>query len=168
VGRGSLSKLLNLLFNLSSLTNSVAEVVELGTSNLTETNDLYLSYMGRVEGEGLLNAAAISYSAHCEGLRDTAAVTCDNCALKDLDSFSCALTDEVVDLDCVAHVELRNIFSQLLACKSFKFCHFDFSFFFWFRGVRTEPHWTARADFAAYEWNYNTILLGMQYFFYYF
>ena len=112
------------LLNLSSLTNSVAEVVELGTSYLTVTNDLYLSYMGRVEGECLLNAATVSNSTNSKCFRDAAAVTSDYCAFEDLDSFSCTLTDKIVDLDCIAHVELRSVCSQLLACKSLKFCHF--------------------------------------------
>lgn len=110
--------------NLGFLTDSVAEIVELGASNLTASDHVNLNDVRRVNGEGLLNTATVSYAANRECFGDTAAVTCDNSALKHLDSLSCAFLDLVVDSYRITDVKLGYGFLKLLTCKSVDLVHF--------------------------------------------
>ena len=86
----------DLFLNFCTLTDSVSEIVELSTSDLTASYNVDFCNVGRVEREGLFYAAAVCNSAYRKGLRDTAAVLADNRALKKLDSFTSTLFDEVV------------------------------------------------------------------------
>ena len=124
--------------NLGCLTNSVTEVVQLSTANLTQTDNVYLSYVRRVEGEGLFNAAAVCNTANGEGFGDTAAMLSDYGAFEKLDSFTVTFFDKVVNADGVTHVEGRNGFLQLLRCKSLEFGHFNRLHFKYFSDIRTE------------------------------
>ena len=128
--KGSISTSLILLgfdsdkfLNLGALTNSITEIEELGTSNLTASDNLYLLNSGRVDGEGLLNAATVSNVANGEGLGDAATVLADNGTLKNLNSLSGTLFDLVVNLYGVTNVELGNLSLKLLARKSSEFIH---------------------------------------------
>lgn len=118
------SKLKDLFLNLGCLTNLIADVVKLSTSNLTAADDIDLNYIGRMYGEGLFNAYAIGNTSNCEGLGDSAAVLCDDSSFEHLDSLSCTLDDFVVNSDSVTDVENRCCLLQLLICKSLNKIHF--------------------------------------------
>ena len=109
--------------NLGALTNSVAEVVQLRTANLTVTDNFNLSYVGRVEREGLFYAYAVCYAANGEGGTNAAVVSCDYGAFKKLNSFASAFLDLVVNADGVTYVELMGAFAELLICKNFELVH---------------------------------------------
>ncbi len=102
--------LADLLLDLSSLTNSVSEVIKLSSANLTASYDLYLVNNRRVEREYSLDTAAVSNTSYSESLTDAAVLLSDNCTLKDLDSALVAFLDLYVNLDSVTYIELRNIF----------------------------------------------------------
>ena len=101
---------LDLFLNLRSLTNSVSQVVELCSSNLTGTNDVDLYYVRRVDREGLFNAATVGYASYGEGLGNAAAVLSDNGALEHLNSLSFTLADVDAYLYGIADVELSIVF----------------------------------------------------------
>ena len=96
---------LNLGLNLSSLTNSVAEVVQLSSANLTVSNELYLLNCRRMQREYSLNTAAVSYTSNGESLVDSAVLLSDNSTLEHVDTVLLAVLDlyvklyEVADLD---------------------------------------------------------------------
>ena len=109
--------------NLGALTNSVAEVVQLRTANLTVTEDFNLCYVGRVEREGLFYAYTVCYAANSKGRANAAVVSCDYSAFKKLDSFTGAFLDLVVNADGVTDVKLMGAFAELLICKNFELVH---------------------------------------------
>ena len=110
--------------NLGSLTNSATEVVELSAANLTLTDNVNSHNVGRMNGESLLNATAVSDSSYGEGCGDAALVLSDNGTLVHLNSFSCTLNDLVVNANGVTNVELGYVFLELLICKSLNKIHF--------------------------------------------
>ena len=114
--------------DLGSLADSLSDVVELCAANFTLTDNFNLSYIGRMEGEGLFNTASVCYAANCECFGDTAAVTSDNWSLLHLDSFTGTFFDTVVYANCVADVEGGYCFLQLLTCKNFELVHCYSSF----------------------------------------
>ena len=65
----------DLLLNLGCLTDSVAQVVELRTADLTAADDLNLLYMRRVDREGLFYAYTVGDTADGERLADAASAT---------------------------------------------------------------------------------------------
>lgn len=109
--------------NLGALTNSVAEVVQLRTANLTVTDNFNLSYVRGVEREGLFYAYTISYATNGESGTNAAVVSCDYGAFKKLDSFAGTFLDLVVNADGVTYVELMGAFAELLICKNFELVH---------------------------------------------
>ena len=109
--------------NLGALTNSVAEVVQLRTANLTVTDNFNLSYVGRIKREGLFYAYAICYAANRKGGTNTSVVSCDYGAFKKLDSFASAFLDLVVNADGITYVELMGAFDELLISKNFELVH---------------------------------------------
>ncbi len=119
--------------NLGALTNSVAEVVQLRTANLTVTDHFNLSYVRRVERESLFYAYTICYAANSKGFANAAAMSCDNSAFKKLDSFASAFLDLVVNSYGVTNIELVGAFADLLISKNFEFVHFSFLQFLYFR-----------------------------------
>ena len=116
--------LCEIFLNLRSLTNSSAEVVELSAANLTLTDNVDCYYVGRVNGESLLNAASVSNSSYGKGGGNATLVLCDNSTLVHLNSFSCTLYDLVVNTNCVTDVELGYLCFELLVCKSLNKIHF--------------------------------------------
>ena len=119
------------LFDLGALADSVAEVVQLCTANLTAPDDLYLFHVGRMDRERLFNAAAVCDAANLERLRDPAAAATDDRALEDLGADPLSLFDPVVDPYGVSDVELRDLSLHLLIDKHVDLVvHFsDLSFF---------------------------------------
>ncbi len=109
--------------NLSSLTNSVAEIVKLSAANLTLTDHINLNYVGRVDGESFFNAATVCDTANGKGLGDSTAVTGDNSTFVHLDSLSGSLFDAVVNTNGVTYIKCGNGFLKLLICKSLDLSH---------------------------------------------
>ncbi len=93
---------LNLGLNLCSLTNSVSEVVQLSSANLTVSYDLYLFNRRAVERENSLNAAAVCNTSNGECLVDAAVLLSDNSTLEHLDTELIALLDLNAYLNVVA------------------------------------------------------------------
>ena len=116
---------LNLLLNLSRLSNSVAKIVELSATNLRLAEYYDLVNVGGMQGEGLLNAYAVGNSSYGEGLRDSAAVLSDNGTLEELNSLLLSLGDTNVNLYAVTDAKLRNLSFKLLTCKSSYLIHYD-------------------------------------------
>ena len=119
-------KILDLLLDLGTLTDSVAQIVELCTANDTLTDNVNLYNVGRVDGEGLLHAAAEADAANREGLGNSAAMLCNDGTLKHLDSLLVALFDAVVHLHGVTDVERGDLGLQLLTYKSRNLFHYSF------------------------------------------
>ena len=112
-----------LFLDLGSLAHLVAQVVQLGTTDLAVTHDLDLLDLGGVHGEGTLNANAEADLADGEGLAAGVAVTTDNVALENLDALAVTLGNAIVHLDRVADVE-RGDFLDLLLLDSADDIHF--------------------------------------------
>ena len=113
-----------IFLNLGSLADSTTEVVQLRTTNLTLTDYVYRNNVGRMKGERLFNATAVSDTSDGEGRGNAALVLCDNGALVHLNSFSCTLNDLVVNANGITNVELGYVFLELLICKSLNKIHF--------------------------------------------
>ncbi len=119
---------LDKFLDLSSLTNSVTQIVELASTNLTGTNDLYARYVGRMDGEYSFNANTEGYASYSEGLGNSAALLSDNCSFENLDSFLGAFLDLNGYANGITDVKSEGILSQLLLCKSINFVHGASSF----------------------------------------
>ena len=77
----------DLFLGLGCLTNSVAQIEEFRAAYLTDTGNLYLYNIRRVDGERLLNAHAVSNSSYGKGLGNTAVALCNESTLEQLDSL---------------------------------------------------------------------------------
>ena len=102
------------LFDLRSLTDPVAKVIELSPANNTMANDLDMSDTGAVVGEGSLNTDAVAYAANGEGLADAAALHLDDDAFKVLKPLAVAFNDLDVNTHGVADLELGEVGTKLL------------------------------------------------------
>ena len=98
------------MLNLGSLSNSVTNIVELRTSNLTDADDIYLLNVGRVDGECLLDTATIRNTSNRKGLGNSAAVLCDNGSFEQLNSFAVTLFDSVVNTNGITNINYGNLF----------------------------------------------------------
>ena len=87
-----------LFLDLGSLAHLVAQVVQLGTTDLAVTHDLDLLNLGGVHGEGTLNANAEADLADGEGLAAGVAVTTNNVALENLDALAVTLGNAIEHL----------------------------------------------------------------------
>lgn len=105
---------LALLGDAGSLAHLVAQVVELGATDLTVTHDLELGDLRGVNREGTLDADAIGDLADREGLARTGTLETDDVALEDLDALAITLLDAVVHLDVVADQDARHVLADLL------------------------------------------------------
>ena len=116
---------LNLFFNLRCLADSVAEVVKLCSSNLTNTNDINLSYVRGMEGECLFNTTTIGNTSYSKCLGDSAAVLSNNGTLEHLNSLFVSFLDLVVNTYSITDSDHRNLCLNLLTCKSLNQIHFS-------------------------------------------
>lgn len=124
ISYAGVGKKLLLLLNLSCLTNSTSEVVELSAANLTYAIYFNLLNIRRMDRESLLNAYAVGNSSNREGLGDSAAVLSDNGTVEHLCSGLLSLSDADVNLYAITDVELRNLSLKLLIYKSLDLFHF--------------------------------------------
>ena len=113
---GFLFSFLQLFLDLGALADSVAQIVELCTANLTAADDFNLFNVRGMYREGLLHAYTVGYASYGKGLGDSAAVLGNDGAFEKLNSLSVALFDSVVNLDGVTDVEYGGIFLELLVC----------------------------------------------------
>src|SRR5262245_53109170 len=67
-----------LLRDLGLLATQLAQVVELGAAHVTTGGDVDVVDVGRVHREGALDADAVAFLAHGEGLTDPAALAADD------------------------------------------------------------------------------------------
>ena len=95
------------LFDPGCFADSVAEVVELRSSDMAVTENFHADYVGGVDGEYPLHAAAVGNAADGEGLGDAAMLHGNDGALKHLVSFLVALADANRDADVVADLNGR-------------------------------------------------------------
>ena len=78
-------------------------------------HNLELGDLGGVHGEGALDADTEGNLANGKGLASTGAAHANHIALIHLNTLAVAFLDAVVDLDVVAHADLRKILTNLLA-----------------------------------------------------
>ena len=113
-----------LLLNLSCLTNSASEIVELSTANLTYAVYFNLLNIGRMDRESLLYANTVRNSSNSEGLGNATAMLSDNSTVEHLCSGLLSLGDTNVNLYTITNLELRNLSLELLIYKSLDLFHF--------------------------------------------
>ena len=99
----------DVLLDLSCLTNSVTQVVELSTANFTASDDLNLVNRRRMYREYSLDTAAVSNSADSECLADAAVLLSDNSTLEYLDSGLVTFNDLNMYLYRVTDIDNRHL-----------------------------------------------------------
>lgn len=112
-----------LFLDLGSLAHLVAQVVQLGTTDLAVTHDLDLLDLGGVHGEGTLNANAEADLADGEGLAGASAAHADDVALEDLLTRAVTLGNAVVNLDVVANLDRGDVLADLLTLDGANVVH---------------------------------------------
>ena len=106
------SFLSNLFLDLCSLTNSVTQVVQLCSANLTLTDNLYTVNDRRVQREYTLDTAAMCNTANSKGFADTAVLLCDYGAFEYLDTALVAFLDSYVYLYSITYCKCRYFLLQ--------------------------------------------------------
>ncbi len=107
----------DLLLDLGSLTDAVAQVVQLRTANLTDANDGNARNVRGMQGKVFSTPQPYVTRRTVKGLGNAAAVTGDDSTLINLNSLSVALFDLVLDANRVADAEGRHLSLELLVCK---------------------------------------------------
>ena len=109
-----LSRLLvPLLLDASSLADTIAQVVELGSPHITATYHLDGMNDGRMEREDALDSDAKAELADCERSSGAATVAGDNNTLKDLNALAAAFDDAHVNTHGVAGPKVRYVVAQV-------------------------------------------------------
>ena len=108
---------LNLLLDLCSLTEAVAQVVQLCTADLALTDGLDHCNVGRMQGENLLAADAVGNTTNSDGLSDTAVLTSNNGAFENLDTLARAFLDAYMNANSVADLCFGQLFLHVLAVQ---------------------------------------------------
>ena len=98
---------LQFLFDPGSFADSVTEIVELRSSDMTMTENFNAHHVGRMDGEYPLHAAAVGNTAHGEGFGDPAVLHSNDGAFKHLVSFFVAFTDFNRNANVVADLDSR-------------------------------------------------------------
>jgi len=94
-----------LFLDFRLLTAKVAQVVELGATNVTTANNLNVIDNRRVNGELTLHADLERHLTNGEGLANAFTRAADNDALEDLNTRAVTLDDVYVNLDSVTSAE---------------------------------------------------------------
>jgi hypothetical protein len=110
--------------DLRLLTAQLAEVVQLGTTNVTARDQLDLLENWGVYWEGTLNAYLEGNLANGEGLADTVARATDYCALENLNTAAVTFNDVYVNLYGVTNAELWDVITQVWCVYNVKNVHF--------------------------------------------
>ena len=95
---------LDFFLDLSVLADFITQVVELRTANFTAADNFNRLYVRRMDGEGLFGADTVGYSSYSEGFGNTAVLSCDNGAFKDLSSDTCSLDESLCYLNGITNV----------------------------------------------------------------
>ena len=103
--------------NTGSFACQTAEVVQFCTANDTAANDFDFSQTRGMYQESTFYAYAIGNAANGEGFADTAVLTADDDAFKNLDTFAVTFDNLYMNLDCVARAECRNVAAKLFLFK---------------------------------------------------
>ncbi len=98
----------NLFLNLCLLTAELSQVVQLRSSDLTITNDLYLLNVRRIQRPCLLNADSAGFLANGEGLAAACSLNLQDSSLKDLNSGALSLLNSVMYANGITYIELRD------------------------------------------------------------
>src|SRR5258708_3705015 len=98
-----------LLLDAGLLATQVAQVVQLGATDVTTGDDLDRLDRRAVEREGPLDTDAVADLADREGLARTTALAADDHALEDLDTAPRAFSDADVHLERVTRAERRGV-----------------------------------------------------------
>src|SRR4029078_1288187 len=101
-----------LLLDLGLLATQLAQVVQLRAAHVTTGDDVDVIDVGRMHREGPLDADAVAFLAHGEGLADATALAAKDDTLEDLDALLGALDDLDVHIDGVAGAEVRDVVAQ--------------------------------------------------------
>ena len=110
---------LNLLCDLGSLAYAAAQVVQLGTANLTVADNLELGNVRGVYREGLLDAYAVRDAANGNRLINASVLLGNDDALEHLNTLAVALLDLSVYLYGIADLQSRQIALELLLGQYF-------------------------------------------------
>lgn len=158
------SSLSDALLDLGALADSVTEIIELCTADLTASDNLDLLNVRRMDRERLLDAAAVCYAAHLERLGNTASAATDNRTLKYLRTNSLSLFDPVIDSHGVTDVELGDLCFHLLIDKHVDLgVHFsDHPFPANIETFMQSGSGPSRRTYAAHVVDYTIILLLLQ------
>ena len=115
--------------DLRSLADLVAEVVQLGTTDLTAAGNLDMVNLRGMYREGALNANVEADLADREGLARGSALTANHDALEHLDALTVTFGDAVVHAHGVADVEIGDIVLNLLLFNRADVIHCRFLLF---------------------------------------
>src|SRR5690349_6166504 len=126
---GEGSSALATLLDLRRLPAQVAQVVQLGATDVTAGHDLDLVDDRGVQREGALDADAEGDLADGERLAHTATVATDDDTLEDLDAGAGALDDLHVDVDGVTGAEGGDVLAQGGLVELVETLHGGFAFF---------------------------------------
>ncbi len=102
------------LFEACSLSDLVAEEVQLGAADLGSADDLDLLDLGRVDGKLPLDTDPEGDFANREGLTVTGTMPGNDHTLEDLDPLAGTFHNAIVDLDGVADLKGRKVVTDLL------------------------------------------------------
>jgi hypothetical protein len=100
------------LTDLRSLTSEISEEVELGSTNLSATNDFDLLDHWCMDREDSLDSDTIGDLSDGEGLANARTLASDDDSLEDLDTALVAFDDSNVDFQLISGAECRYILSQ--------------------------------------------------------
>ena len=106
-------KLFYKLFNLSSFTYAVSQIVQFRTTYFTMTDNLNLNYVWGMKWPCFLNANTVGALSYCESLSCASTLSLKYCTLEDLNTLTCSLFDQCVYSYCVSYAELRYFSFQL-------------------------------------------------------
>ena len=116
---------LQLLADLGSLTDAAAQVIQLGTANLTVADNLELGNVRGMYREGLLDAYAVRDAANGNRLVNASVLLGNDDALEHLNTLAVALLDLSEYLYGIAALQSRQIALELLLGQYFYEIHFS-------------------------------------------
>ena len=118
-----LNNSLDKLFDLGTLADSAAQIVELGAANLTASDGLDGDDRRRMDGENFLASDTVGNAANGDSLGDPAVLLGDDSAVESLVALTVAFLNAYGDTDSVAHVHLRQLGLHVLLGKCFYQIH---------------------------------------------
>ena len=102
------------LFDTGGLTNAIAQIVQLGATDFTATDDFDVGNTGGVQQENPLYAYPLEGATDGDGLVDTTVAHSDDGAFVGLNPLFTALLDHDADANGIANVDGGEIALELL------------------------------------------------------